>query len=228
MLLCRTQAIIRFKEGIGPRLRAQSFGEEIANSIIAGIGAALSITALVLLIVFAAKHRNPYGVVGFSIYGTALILLYLMSTFYHSFTGKRVKRVFKVLDHASIYLLIAGTYTPVVLVTMRIAWGWTLLGAIWFMAVIGIILKSFFSERFKLFSILLYITMGWLVVLALKPMIQMAPAGLLMWLLIGGICYTLGIIFYAWEKIPFHHTIWHLFVLAGSICHFFGMLRHLA
>ena len=208
--------------------RQQSLGEEIANSITHGIGAALSIAALVLLVVFASKYGDIWRIVSFSIYGFTLFFLYLSSTLYHSFTNKRVKRFFRILDHSSIYLLIAGTYTPVTLVSMRGPWGWTIFGLIWAMAIGGIIAKIFLIEKYKIVSVLLYVAMGWLIIIAFKPMLQMVPKGLIIWLFIGGLCYTLGLIFYACKKVPYFHFIWHLFVLGGSIAHFFGILFHLA
>jgi len=207
--------------------RQQSLGEEIANSITHGIGVALSIVALVLLVTFASKYGDTWRVVSLSIYGSTLFLLYLASTLYHSFKNKRVKRFFKILDHSSIYLLIAGTYTPVTLVSMRGPWGWTIFGLIWAMAIGGIIAKIFLIGKYKIVSVLLYLTMGWLIVIALKPMLVMVPKGLIIWLFIGGVCYTLGLIFYACKKVPYFHFIWHLFVLGGSISHFWGMLQYL-
>ncbi|MBN2008781.1 hemolysin III family protein [candidate division KSB1 bacterium] len=212
---------------ITPKNRPQSLGEEIANSVSHGIGAALSIAALVLLVVFASKQEDAWRVVSFSIYGTTLFLLYMASTLYHSFPQPRVKRFFRILDHSSIYLLIAGTYTPITLVSMRGPWGWTLFGLIWALAIGGIIAKIFLIGKLKIISVILYLIMGWLILIAVKPMLSMVPAGMILWLLIGGACYTLGIVFYAIKKVPYFHFIWHLFVLAGSISHFFGMLLHL-
>ena len=210
-----------------PAGRHQSLGEEIANSITHGIGAALSIAALVLLVVFASKHGDVWTIVSFSIYGSTLFFLYLASTLYHSFTNRRAKRFFKLLDHSSIYLLIAGTYTPVALVFMGGLWGWTIFGLIWAMAIGGIIAKIFLIGRYKIVSVLLYLAMGWLIIIAFEPMMQMVPKGLIILLFIGGLCYTLGLIFYVFGKVPYFHFIWHLFVLGGSISHFFGMLLHL-
>ncbi|MEE4311714.1 MAG: hemolysin III family protein [candidate division KSB1 bacterium] len=210
-----------------PHGRQQSLGEEIANSITHGIGAALSIAALVILVVFASKYGDAWRVVSFSIYGSTLFFLYLVSTLYHSFAKTRVKIFFKILDHSSIYLLIAGTYTPIALVSMRGPWGWTIFGLIWALAIGGIIGKIFLIGKFKKLSVLLYLAMGWLIIIAIKPMLQMVPEGLIVWLVIGGLCYTLGIIFYALKKVPYFHFIWHLFVLGGSISHFFGILLHL-
>ena len=205
----------------------QKFGEEIANSITHGLGTALSIAALVLLTVFAAKYGDAWRVISFSIYGTTLIILYTSSTLYHSFPRGRVKRLFRIFDHSSIYLLIAGTYTPILLTLLRGPWGWTLFGVLWTMAVGGIITKVFFTGKLETVSVLIYVFMGWIIVFALKPVLQYVPGGLIVWLVVGGISYTFGIIFYAWEKLPYNHTIWHLFVLGGSISHFFGMLFYL-
>jgi hemolysin III len=206
----------------------QSLPKEIASSVSHGIGAALSIAALALVVVFAAKRGDAWRVVGLSIYGSTLFLLYLASTLYHALPGPRARRIFRVLDHSAIFLLIAGTYTPVVLGPMRGPWGWTLFGLIWGMAVGGILCKVFLIDRLKWISTLFYVAMGWLVLIALKPMIETVPRELTFWLVLGGACYTLGVVFYAWRELRFHHTIWHLFVLAGSICHFFGLLFHVA
>ncbi|MCK5739293.1 hemolysin III family protein [bacterium] len=207
--------------------REQTPGEEIANSITHGIGAALSIAALVILVVFASLYGDAWRVVSFSIYGTTLFVLYLASTLYHSFRNKRVKHFFNILDHSSIFLLIAGTYTPITLISMRGPWGWTLFGLIWGMAIIGILSKIFFIDRFKLLSVGLYIAMGWLILIAVRPMLEMVPAGQIKWLVIGGLCYTFGVIFYVIKRVPYFHFIWHLFVLAGSISHFIGIFLYL-
>ncbi|WP_300464534.1 hemolysin III family protein [Desulfobacula sp.] len=205
----------------------QSLGEEIANSITHGIGAALSIAALAILVVSASGNGDTLRVLSLSIYGTTLILLYLSSTLYHSFSDERIKQFFKVMDHSSIYLLIAGSYTPIVLVSIRGAWGMTVFVIVWAMAVAGIIAKIFLTGKYDKISVLFYIAMGWLIVFAIKPMFQTVPLKLLIWLLVGGISYTFGIIFYAWEKMPYNHAVWHLFVLGGSITHFFGILFYL-
>lgn len=205
----------------------QSSGEEIANSITHGIGAALSIAALAILVFSASGNGDMLKVVSLSIYGTTLILLYLSSTLYHGFSNERIKQFFKIMDHSSIYLLIAGSYTPIVLISMRGAWGWTVFGIVWAMAVAGIIAKIFLTGKYNKLSVLFYIAMGWLIVFAIKPMLQTVPLKLLVWLLIGGLSYTFGILFYAWEKMPYNHAVWHLFVLGGSITHFFGILFYL-
>lgn len=207
--------------------REQSLGEEIANSVTHGIGAALSVAALVLLVVFASLYGDVWRIVSFSIYGATLFILYLSSTLYHSFTNQKVKNFFNILDHTSIYLLIAGTYTPITLVPLRGPWGWTLFGLIWAMAIGGIITKIFIIGRYKMLSVAFYVVMGWLALIAIKPMLETVPRGLLIWLLIGGLCYSLGVIFYAIKKVPYFHFVWHLFVLGGSISHFLGILFYL-
>jgi hemolysin III len=210
-----------------PSNRQQTLGEEIANSVTHGIGAVFSIVALVILVVFAGRQGDMWRIVSLSIYGFTLFFLYLASTLYHSFTNQRVKHFFRILDHISIFLLIAGTYTPVTLISMRGPWGWTIFGLVWAMAVGGIIAKIFLIGKFKIVSVLLYVIMGWLVVVAIKPMLQMVPKGLIIWLFVGGLSYTLGIIFYAFKQVPYFHFIWHLFVLGGSVAHFWGMMFYL-
>jgi len=205
-------------------MRIQTLGEEIANSITHGIGAVLSAAGLALLVVLAVLFGDTWRVVSLSIYGSTLILLYLISTLYHGLTNIKAKRVFRILDHSSIFLLIAGTYTPVTLIYMRGPWGWTLFGLIWGLAAFGISFKLLFFGKYEKLSVLLYIIMGWLIVIAIKPMLVMLPDGMLLWIVLGGLSYTLGIIFYGLKRMPYHHTVWHLFVLGGSICHFFGML----
>jgi hemolysin III len=193
---------------VRPVQRQQGLGEEIANSISHGIGAALSIAGLVLLTVYAGRYGDAWRVVSFSIYGTTLCFLYLSSTLYHSFQNNKVKRFFKLMDHVSIYLLIAGTYTPVTLVCLRGPWGWTIFGIIWAMAIGGIAVKVFLINRYKVISVVLYLCMGWLIVIAAKPMLETVPAGLIVWLVIGGVCYSLGVIFYAVKK-------FRIFILSG-------------
>ncbi len=208
--------------------RTQSDREEMANAITHGIGILLGVVALVLLVVLAARKGDTWAVVSFSIYGASFILLYTASTLYHGFRDEKLKRFFKLMDHASIYLLIAGTYTPILLTIMRGGWGWSLFGVIWGLAILGVVFKILFVGRFKVLSVLIYLAMGWLIVIAIKPMLAAAPTGFLLWLAIGGACYTLGVIFYVWRTFPFHHTVWHLFVLGGSLSHFFGLLFHVA
>lgn len=205
-----------------------TLGEEIAHSVTHGIGTGLSIAGLTLLVVLAALYGNVYQIVSFSIYGATLIILYLASTLYHSFQNPRVKRVFKVIDHASIFLLIAGTYTPFLLVGVKGMLGWTLLIVVWGLALLGVGFKALFIHRFQKISVLTYVLMGWLSVIVLKELsANIAPGGLI-WLAVGGVIYTVGVIFYAMKKVRYTHTVWHIFVLGGSICHFFSVLFYLA
>jgi len=208
-------------------LKTQTLGEEIANSITHGIGAGLSIDALVILVVLASRRGDAWRIVSFSIYGATLVLLYFSSTLYHSFVNPKIKNVFRTIDHSAIYLLIAGSYTPITLTFMRGAWGWTLFGIVWGIALGGIIVTILLLDKLKALLVLSYVAMGLLIVIAFKPMIQMVPRGMIIWLFIGGACYLLGIIFYLWKRLPYHHPIWHLFVLGGSISHFLGILFYL-
>jgi hemolysin III len=198
--------------------------QEIANSVTHGLGIALSVAGLAVLVVLASLHATAWHVVSFSIYGACLILLYTSSTLYHSVRSPRLKRTFRVLDHSSIYLLIAGSYTPFVLVNLRGSWGWSLFGVIWALSLIGIFVKAHFTGRFKAVSTAIYLLMGWLVVVAIKPLTHAMPVGGIAWLLAGGLAYTVGAGIYMWKTIPYHHAIWHLFVLAGSICQYFAVL----
>lgn len=199
-------------------------GEEIVNSVTHGIGAALSVIGGIALIVFAALYGDAWRIVSFSIYSVTLVILYLASTLYHSVRDLRLKRIFKILDHSCIYLLIAGTYTPFLLVSLRGPWGWTLLGVIWGLALVGIIFKIFSAQRFRRFVVLGYLLMGWLCVIAGRELLLRVPAEGLLWLALGGLLYTVGVLFYAWRKLPYGHAIWHLFVLGGSICHYLAVL----
>ncbi|OEF98747.1 hypothetical protein BHF68_00195 [Desulfuribacillus alkaliarsenatis] len=202
--------------------------EEIFNSVTHGIGALLSLVALVVLVSFASIQGDPWRIVSFSIYGFTLFFLYLSSTLYHSVFHEKTKRVLRVFDHVSIYLVIAGSYTPIALVAIHGPWRWIIIGLIWSIAITGIVLKIINLNKTKKFSTALYVAMGWLVIIAIKPMLEMVPTGLLIWLLVGGLFYTFGIIFYACKRIPFNHGIWHIFVLSGSIAHFIGILFYLA
>ena len=198
---------------------------EVFNASSHGLGTLLSVTALVLLVVFSAMTGEAISVVSCSIYGVSLVLLYTASTLYHAIARPKLKAVFKIMDHASIYLLIAGTYTPFMLVTLRGAWGWSIFGVIWGLALIGLVFKLFFTGRYEFVSVAMYILMGWLVVVAIRPLIDALPFAGLVWLVAGGLCYTVGVIFYAIDhRYTFAHFVWHLFVLAGSICHFFAIL----
>jgi hemolysin III len=201
----------------------QTSGEELANVVTHGIGAALGIAGLGALMVGAARHGDIWRIVSFSIYGATLILLYLASVFYHGARTPRAKRLLQFFDHAAIYLLIAGTYTPFTLVSLRGVWGWTMFGLIWGLAIIGIVLKVFFFGRLGWLSTALYLLMGWLVVIAIKPVMDAVSLRGMAWLVAGGLAYTLGVIFYAWHRLPYAHPIWHLFVLAGSTFHYFAI-----
>lgn len=202
-----------------------SMGEEIANSITHGIGAGLSLAGLTTLIILAVMRNAPWHLAGFTIYGITLVLLYLGSTLYHSIQHKSAKIVFQKLDHAAIYLLIAGTYTPFLLIKLRDAWGLTLLTIIWGMAVFGVAYKLLFINRYERLSVLGYVLMGWLCLIAGKELFSNIPVEILVWLALGGALYTLGITFLVWQKIPYNHTIWHFFVLAASACHYFAVLK---
>ena len=202
--------------------------EEYANIATHAVGVLFSIVALVLMVIYAAKNGDPYFIVAVSIFGATLILLYLTSTLYHSFRHPRVKHVFRVFDHSCIYLLIAGSYTPFTLVTLRGGWGWTLFGLTWGLALCGVVFKIFFTKRFSILSTLMYIALGWLVVIAVKPVVNSVPSGGLAWLFAGGLLYTFGVVFYIWRRIPYHHAIWHLFVMAGSFCHFLAVYFYVA
>lgn len=201
-----------------------SFIEELFNGITHGAGMVLSIAALVLLIVFSSIYGSAGHIVSCTIFGVTLTLLYTASTLYHSAQKPQAKKVFKIFDHSCIYLLIAGTYTPFLLVTLRGALGWTMFGIIWFLAVSGVVLKVFFVHRFRIISTVAYVLMGWIIVIAIKPLADSLPSGGLVWLIAGGMAYTLGVVFYAWKRLPFNHAIWHLFVLAGSTCHFIAVI----
>ena len=202
--------------------------EELANWLTHGIGWLLSIAGLVVAIVLTARDGDAWVITSVSIYATTLILLYAASTLYHAVPSLRWKRVLRKLDHSAIYLLIAGTYTPFVLVNLRGPWGWSLFGVVWGIALAGVAFKLFFTGRFVLLSSAAYVAMGWLVLVAAKPMWESVPHMGLLLLGAGGLCYTLGVAFYLWRRLPFHHAIWHVFVVAGSVFHFFAVLRSVA
>jgi hemolysin III len=207
--------------------RKLSLGEEIFNSITHGVGTLLSIAGLVLLVVFAAIKGNAWHVVSFSIFGSTLVLLYLSSTLYHSFTNEKVKNLFVRFDHAAIFLLIAGTYTPFLLTALRGALGWTLFGIIWAVAIAGVVIRSIYLTRFRKLMVWLYLAMGWMFIIAIGPMMRNLPGISVLFLFLGGVMYSIGVIFYAWRNLKYGHGIWHLFVLAGSIMHFFAVIYSL-
>ena len=207
-------------------MRIQTKLEERLNAWSHGIGAALGIAALVFLIVYADNTTKPWSLFSGIVYGISIIILFLASTFYHAVVGEKRKHYFRIVDHISIYLLIAGTYTPVLLILLRDSLGWPLFWVVWGIAAFGVILKLFFTGRFETFSTLLYLVMGWLIVFDYTNTAEALETGGVFWLFAGGLFYTVGIIFYAIEKIPYNHVIWHLFVLAGAICHFFMIFKY--
>lgn len=204
--------------------RFQSLGEEIANSVSHGVGALAAIGVTPLLILKAI----PLGVaaiVGVSVFGATMIVLYVASTLYHAFPQNRAKRVFRIFDHSAIFLLIAGTYTPFTLIALPAAWGWSLFGIVWALAVGGVVLKSVASVKAGKFSTALYVGMGWMAVVAAKPLYDALPGWGLFWLLTGGVMYSAGILFFAYDhRVRYHHFIWHLFVMAGTACHVVAVL----
>ena len=208
----------------GPCAALSRRGAELANSITHGVGFVLSVAALSVLVCFAAFYGSARHVVACSIYGASLVILYLASTLYHSIQAPRAKRVFKIIDHAAIYLLIAGTYTPFTLISLRGAHGWTVFGIIWGLALLGIIYKVVFIGRWKAVSTAIYLAMGWMCVTSIGQLLESLTPGGVAWLAAGGLAYTFGVIFYAWHRLPFSHAVWHLFVLAGSACHFVAVL----
>ena len=207
-------------------MREYSREEEVASSALHATGAVLAVAGLSVVVTFAALRGNAWHVVSCAVYGVTLVMLYTASAFYHGLSRPRAKHVFHVLDHMSIYLLIAGTYTPFMLVSLRGAWGWSIFGTIWGLAIAGIVFKGFLVHRFAVASTLVYLLMGWLIVIALRPLLQVLPRAAVGWLVAGGLCYTIGVVAYALKNVRHHHAVWHLFVLAGSACHYFAIMIH--
>jgi len=201
-----------------------TLGEEIANSVTHGVGALLAIAACVILIVTSAFTGDPYKIVSCSIYGASLIIMFAMSTLYHALTNEKAKFVFRIFDHTSIFILIAGTYTPIMLVSLRGVIGWVLFGVVWGAAILGIVFNSINLEKYKKISLVCYVLMGWAVVFAIKPMLENVTGISLIFLLIGGVFYTVGIVFYVIKRIKYFHSIWHLFTIAGTVFHYFSIL----
>jgi hemolysin III len=201
--------------------------EETASMLTHLAGGLLAAAGLVVLVIVAARAHDPRRVVAVSIYGASLVLMYSASSCYHFVGPPQLKRRLKIVDHASIYLLIAGTYTPILLIAMRGAWGWSLFGIVWSMAIAGVILKLFYVDRFKALSTAIYVLMGWLVCIEAKSLFASVPHNGIIWLFAGGISYTGGVVFYLWDRLPFNHAIWHLFVIAGSVCHFLAVLFYI-
>lgn len=214
----------------GPRrghVSEYTLGEEIANAVTHGIGFVGAVAATVILLVSSSKRGDPWRIVSFAVYGTTLMFLYISSTLYHALPSGRAKALFRRLDYAGIFALIAGTYTPYTLIPLRGAWGWVLFGLIWGTAAAGISLKMVFFHKANAVAVAMYVVMGWLIVIAIKPIVSAVPFRGLLWLTAGGIFYTTGVAVFARDDIPFNHAIWHLFVLAGSLAHFFGIYFYL-
>lgn len=200
--------------------------EETANALTHGLGALLGCAALALLVVFASLRGTAWHIVSCSIYGATIVLLYAFSTSYHLIRNQRAKKILQTLDHSAIFLLIAGTYTPFLLVTLRGGWGWSLFGVLWGLAAVGIVLEVTLTARFRMLAVPVYLVMGWIALIALRPMMaRLAPGGMA-WVFAGGLAYSVGVIFYVLKRVPFAHTVWHVFVLGGSICHFFAVLLY--
>jgi len=206
------------------RLVTYSEEEELAHRITHGFGAVLSIVGLFVLVYATANRGEFWRLVSCSLYGTTLVIFYAVSTIYHTVRTPWLKYIFRILDHASIFLLIAGTYTPFTLVSLPAPWGWTIFILIWGLALAGTLLKVVMTGRLRILGPLLYLGMGWLIVLAYHPLTAaVSPMGV-RWLLAGGLAYSAGLIFYAWTKLPYNHAVWHVFVLVGSACHYFAVL----
>lgn len=203
-----------------------STGEEIANAITHGIGALLSVAGLVLLIVYSSLYGTAWHIVSFTIFGTTMLLLYFSSTMVHALRPGKAKDVFEIFDHSSIYFFIAGTYTPITFIVIQGALGWTIFGIVWGLAIGGTIFKVFYVKKYLFTSTILYIVMGWLVVIGWGRIVSTLSTPGIVWLVIGGIFYTVGAVFYVWRGFKYHHMIWHLFVIAGSVAHFFCVLLY--
>jgi hemolysin III len=208
--------------------RPQSLGEEIANSVSHGIGLLAAVVAFPILVTTALNRGDQAGTVGAIVFATTMVLLYLASTLFHALPPNRAKRVFQILDHSAIYLLIAGTYTPFTLGVLRGGWGWTLFGLVWGLAVVGTVFKTLGGVRYTTFSTWVYLAMGWLVLIAIEPVWTLVPKWGLFWLVAGGIAYTAGTVFFMAERIRYFHFVWHLFVVAGTACHFIAVLWYAA
>ena len=200
--------------------------EEILNIVTHGLGFLLSIAALVLLVVYASLDGDVWHIVSFSIYGFSLVILYLASTLFHSARSPKLRNRLNIFDHSAIYVLIAGTYTPFLLVTLRGPWGWSLLGVIWGLAIAGVIFKLFFTGKYDVMSAIVYVLMGWIIIIAIKPMNENLPPEGLYWLIGGGISYMIGAGFYLLNKMPYNHAVFHIWVLLGSFAHFIAVFKY--
>lgn len=206
------------------RLVDYSPREELVNSLTHGFAALISLPALVLLMMVAVRTGDSYRIVASAVFAGSLSIFYVISTLYHSLRGQRTRYVFRILDHAGIYLVIAASYTPFTLVSMRSGNGWLLFAVVWALAVTGIVFKSLMPHRLRFLAPALYVALGWMIVVDIDGLLTAVPPGGVLWLLAGGIAYTVGIVFYAIDRIPFNHAIWHLFVIAGSVCHYLAIL----
>lgn len=211
-----------------PSATNQSLGEEIANSVSHGVGLVASLVAIPLLLADAIRRGGLLDIVGASVFAATIVLLYTASTLYHALPNNQAKRVFRVLDHGAVYFLIAGTYTPFTLGALRGPWGWTLLGLVWTLAAFGIVLTALTGFRHPRLSTGVYLGMGWLMLVAIKPLWVHVPLTGVLWLLAGGLAYTVGVVFLSAERMRYSHFVWHLFVLAGTTCHFIAVLRYAA
>jgi hemolysin III len=208
--------------------RLPTQGEEIANTISHGIGLLFAVVATPILVMAAMRYGSAWNTVGVSVFAASMMALYFSSTLYHAIKHGRAKRVFRMLDHSAIFLLIAGTYTPFTLGVLRGPWGWTLFGLVWALAIIGLTTKAVFGHRFPWLSVTLYLTMGWLIVIAAPQVLHRVPLSGLAWIIAGGIAYTGGVGFYAAHRVRYAHFAWHLFVIVGTVCHFFAVLWYSA
>ena len=215
-------------EVLGLQERPQSLGEEIANSVSHGLALLAALAAFPVLVIVAHQRGGVAGVVGASVFATTMVLLYVTSTLFHALPRCRAKRVFQILDHSAIYFLIAGTYTPFTLGVLRGAWGWTLFGLVWSLAVVGTVLKALGGIRYTTLSTWVYLAMGWLIVIVADMAWTLIPKWGIFWLFAGGIAYTAGTVFFMAERIRYFHFVWHLFVVAGTACHFIAVLRYAA
>jgi hemolysin III len=210
------------------RGRTQSIGEEIANSVSHGVGLLAAAAAAPVLVLSAVRNGGAARITGASVFAAAMVLLYLTSTLYHALPNSRAKRVFQVLDRAAIFLMIAGTYTPFTLGVLRGAWGWTLFGLVWGLALAGVVLTAAGGVQYPKLTTGLYLAMGWLILIAVKPLWLRVPSWGLFWLLAGGVAYTVGVVFYTAKRVSYSHFVWHLFVMTGTACHFIAVLRYSA
>jgi hemolysin III len=210
----------------GTAVPRYAFGDELASSVIHGIGILLSIAGLATLVAFASLHSDARAVVACAVFGSTLILCYTASTLYHSVSGEQAKRLLRTFDHIAIFLLIAGTYTPFTLIALNGVWGWSLFGTIWALALMGSALELGMLKKYRKLAVLMYVGMGWVGMVAFKPLSEHLQTGGMVLLIAGGVAYTLGVPFYLWRKLPYHHAVWHFFVLAGSVLHYLAVLLY--